>query len=277
MLSLSKDPLTVVAANLSSRNIGNLRSASQQIYSDLEHTAQFVAISTYNPCYSDEVCHQAVNELSQFASDLTEGLQGKNKEQVQAYVDTKRNALSEDFTKNSLSNDNAQTHFVQMKEALKKVLIEDEKCDSQSKKLLCRRNCAAKLKIITEEAQKINTCSRFVGDMIRQKLDLLAIEYVVLLSKAGRDDEFVDIPHEMKLAGNFQTRVDNEVLECGVENLDRTIQSALLELNRRSYLSPFASSPDTISLYLKKLEDNLASASKEAHAPRSTYFDCIIS
>jgi hypothetical protein len=276
MLSLNNDALAVIAAKLPSNNLGNLRCVSKQIHANLEYSAKFAVIQN-KVSYSDEMCHRMVSELSQYASDLSEGFEGGDAKKIQENVDAQNNKLLEESNNISIAIDSQYADFSQRKKALDEIRDKDEQCESQSKRLLCQQDYSSKLAIIQEQHKKVSTELAFAKNMILKKRELLSLEHIVFLSKFSPTSDPTEIHYEQKLIMNFHSRVEIEVNDCGVANLDKSTYCAQLVLNSRSYLVPFTSSPDMIYSYLKQLDEKLVSEIQKKYPPKPNYFSSFIS
>jgi hypothetical protein len=277
MLSLSKGPLTLVAANLSSIDIGKLSRVCKPLRQNLENSLKLSVIADNNPDYSEEMCHLTLHKLSCYAEGLANGFQGKSLGQIHQYVDSQRAQLLKDFEQEQLTQKTAHTQFAEMKDQLDTILAEATNCSSESKKKFCLEHCQATLGEISEGIRKIDDHVRFVKELIHSKLMLLSLEHLIQVGKAGAIDALTQIPYEQNLMKTFQDRVDREVVECGVQSLDKAIQCAQIQLDSRRYLVPFTSSPETITPYLEQLENNLVSELREKYTAEPSCLDSLIS
>jgi hypothetical protein len=275
MLSLHKNVLAVMATNLELEDIRSVRCTNKQLHEDLNYSAKFASIPQIKN-YPDEKYQRIVNELSFYASKLTDGFKGGNAKEIQDYVDAQNNKLTEEFKEISTNLESLNADFKIRKEALNALKTQDEKCESQSKRQLGEQDYRAQLTLILEDSIKVDAESEFAKNMVFRKRELLSLEHLVLLGEFSPGSQFSDIPYEQTLISKFQSRVEREVNDCGAANLDRATNSAQVALNNRSYLIAFTSSPDKIASYLKQLDDKLVSEVQEKYQPKLNDARCTI-
>lgn len=276
MLSLNKDALAVVATELSSRNIGHLRSVNKRVHNDLSSAAKFAAISRRTN-YASERCHQMVNELSNYAVELVAGFRGLDPKELQTYVDHKNKELTEALEQISSDAKNNQAEFANRINDLKAKLTEVNTVGNQLLKLEWQKEYTAQLDATRKEGMAFDARTEFAKNLIHAKRELLSLEHLAAsLNGSNLGSQFSEVPYEKSLMQSFRSRVGSEVSECGVKTFDRVVDAAKVVLNNREYLVPFTSSPHTLAPYLHTLENNLVNEAQRKHLPAPPFWpaDC---
>lgn len=265
--ALHKDPLTLVAEKLPSRDIGNIRGTCKYLRDSLKESLHWSIIAQNNPTYSDEMRRETAHVLACYVDHLVEGFKGKNLKEIHDYAAKQRAQLSADSEQEKLNQKAMNTSLSKLKEELDAILAEIESCAYEPKKQLCRQDYQAKSEERLEAFQKESDRVRFVQELMDSKGLLLSLEYLVHASKVAAAGELTKIPYEQHLIKTFRNRVQREVDEVSTRYFDRAIKCAQLQLNSRLYLVPFSSSPATIAPYLRQLERNLVSEVQQKYEP----------
>jgi hypothetical protein len=269
-----RDPMAVVTAYLPPCDVVSLRRTCKQFYKELSYEVQFAAISA-NTCYSDDVCHLIIEELTQYANNVVKGFRCGEIEDIQAYIDSSREALLSECER--VVGDNC-AHLAELKEqkmSLDKKHDEDNQCES---KKLRGSEWANWYKNNSNEIQqkiiKVQEHSHYIRHIKSIKLELLSLVHLVLVNNISDLQPFSEIPYEQKLTDTYKRRIESEVKEHGAKALDHAISCAQMQLNSRAYLVPFIPAQDIISSYLKQLGNSLRTTAQEKHLfePRPRIF-----